>query len=365
MAAAVAVAPRAAPRSAVASTATARWRGVGRAAAVARGPSSSSRSSSARRGSPSSANDDECETASPSSSSSSSPSAAASEKAAALRAELEDVRARAKRVIARGERLVHRGVELDAAAIRIVRDASGCDDDARALLRAKAKVKGTLSLTTDRAEALARLAEALERAIVALEERAAAEEEEDGGVDGAVVVTFATPGPDGGDDDVAETSVALRAGENVLAAAMRLGVVSRDAASALCLEGRCDGCVMEVVRVDGGDGGGGGAATLRTCQADVGDDELGGRATSAVRLWWDPDGVGDAAFEDGGAWMDEEDDEEDDDDADEEEEVEEAADEDDPFQTGRGVGARGTRAAAEGDAPQDWETFEGSKYYRE
>ena len=44
---------------------------------------------------------------------------------------------------------------------------------------------------------------------------------------------------------------------------------------------------------------------------------------------------------------------------------EEAADEDDPFQTGRGVGARGTRAAAEGDAPQDWETFEGSKYYRE
>lgn len=126
---------------------------------------------------------------------------------------------------------------------------------------------------------------------------------------------------------------------------MRCGAVAADASAHFCLEGRCDSCLMEDVE--------GGGEPVRACQEPVPDD---GRL--AMRLWLGGGGGG-GFFEDDDDdfWGDAGDDEED--------EPESVEDPDDPFSVvGGGGGDESVRGESAGDA-QEWESFEGSKYYRE
>lgn len=119
-----------------------------------------------------------------------------------------------------------------------------------------------------------------------------------------------------------------------------------DASAHFCLEGRCDSCLMEDVE--------GGGEPVRACQELVPAD---GRLT--MRLW-----LGGGVGGDGGGFF------ADDDDfwgdaGDEEEEAESEEDPDDPLGViSGGGGNKSVWGVAAGDA-QEWESFEGSKYYRE
>jgi hypothetical protein len=131
-----------------------------------------------------------------------------------------------------------------------------------------------------------------------------------------VELTFVIPASaDPLDDDVAEMTCVAAHDETLLAVAMRCGAVDASDAARFCLEGRCDACMMEDV-TDEGDG-----EPVRACQTTVGESPArifvgaGDDAPWGADLGWDDDD--DDGHEDG--------------------------------ETG----------------PEDWEKFEGSKYYRE
>jgi hypothetical protein len=208
---------------------------------------------------------------------------------------------------------------------------------------------------------------------------------EDGGGEGegaadAVDVTFVLPGPAGAEEeDVTEVRCRASPGENILAAAMRCGAIDTNASTHFCLEGRCDSCLME--DVDGGE------EPVRACQEAVPSD---GRKT--MRLWVGGGGGGEGEWGDDDDFWDagdeeeeEKEEEEGEEEGEEEEEIavtpistsgeeeeeeerkegaSEYEDPDDPFSDMRGGGNKSVWGVAAGD-PQEWETFEGSKYYRE
>ena len=153
-------------------------------------------------------------------------------------------------------------------------------------------------------------------------------------------------------------------GDNLLAAAMRCGAVDVVDAERFCLEGRCDSCVMEMeedgemvracqtsvldewapaVRLVIGDGRAGGedafwAQVDFPGESDDGDDVEDGFATETAQAATSPS-VGERAR------------------------VEEE-EEDDPFGAMYGGVTGSAWGVAAGDG-QEWEQFEGSKYYRE
>lgn len=197
----------------------------------------------------------------------------------------------------------------------------------------------------------------------------AARENGDGDGDGDTVdIVFVLRSPGGAEkNDVMEVRCVASPGDNILAAAMRCGAVTDNASAHFCLEGRCDSCLMEDVEL--------GDEPVRTCQEPVPDD---GRR--CMRLWvgggGDEISTSDGLFGDDDFWLDddEEEAEEKEKGAKEEQkgrntvdEVEEERDDpDDPFSAmcERSGGNSGVWGVAAGDA-QEWETFEGSKYYRE
>lgn len=127
-----------------------------------------------------------------------------------------------------------------------------------------------------------------------------------------VELTFVVPASaDPLDDDVAEMTCVAARDETLLAVAMRCGAVDASDAARFCLEGRCDACMMEDV-TDEGDG-----ELVRACQTTVGE--------SPARIF-----VG--------------------------------AVEDAPW--GADLGWDDGDDEGHEDA-EDWEKFEGSKYYRE
>ena len=137
-----------------------------------------------------------------------------------------------------------------------------------------------------------------------------------------VELTFVIPASaDPLDDDVAEMTCVAARDETLLAVAMRCGAVDASDAARFCLEGRCDACVMEDV-TDEGDG-----ELVRACQTTVGE--------SPARIFV---GAGDnAPWGADLGWDDDDDDDDDHDDGHEDEET----------------------------GAEDWEKFEGSKYFRE
>lgn len=122
---------------------------------------------------------------------------------------------------------------------------------------------------------------------------------------------------------------------------MACGAVDAAASANFCLEGRCDSCVMEDVDGEGG--------PLRACQEIIPDD---GRTSIRIRVGGDD--ADDTFWGEDWAWKDAA-----------EEAGDEAADDlDDPFDAMRNGCDGSAWGVAAGDA-QEWEQFEGSKYYRE